>query len=244
MKKSILAIITVLVALGSFMLAPASYAFYEYYPKNNTQFDPKSTDYYDGNLRLQLKTRADIERASAPNRHYDKYTGEYYWCDWKYNTNLGTWVCNKSAEKYSPDSEIQTNTPQTYIQAPAPVTQIQACPYGYVYKTATQGCAPITVPKNAVLSAGGNGWDCKIGYQINSARTACELSTSSYVASSGTQYEVTRYAYYYNNDSTTEVATVTKPVKLPSTGSGLGWTLISGLIGTLAYAGRKIYRVI
>jgi hypothetical protein len=257
MRKLLISIIICFAMAIGLSVLPAR-AFNENFPninyKTNVQFNPKNIDYYDGNLRLQLKERADIERATEPNRHYDKYTGEYYWCSWKYNTNLGTWVCNRSETKPRPDTEYPSNKMRTaYAQparsavSPSQTIQIQACPYGYVFKTATQGCAPVTLPKNAELSANGNGWECKIGYRVNSTRTACELipanTTYSYTSGEGTQYQVTRYAYYYtDNSSNSDTPVVRKPVRLPSTGAGVGYVLISGLIGTLGYVlKRKIF---
>lgn len=124
MKKTLL--LTLLFLAFSLVTAPVSQAYYAdnsyyQYPPANTQFHPKHPDYYDGNLRYTLKARADIERASSPNVHYDKYQGDYYTCNWNYNTNLGTWVCDKSY--------------------PSRIAQpIQVCPVGYHLNNVGTAC--------------------------------------------------------------------------------------------------------
>ncbi len=121
------------------MLAPATYAYqyhydncyncdydkYENFPRGNTQFHPRDPDYYDGNLRYTLKTRADIERASSPNLHYDKYSRDYYRCNWIYNKNLGTWVCDKYCDRPKPRAQA-----------------ITVCPVGYVFSQTYKTCLP------------------------------------------------------------------------------------------------------
>jgi hypothetical protein len=111
MKKLIATIVL------SILLTPAAFAHHQYdryydddynhghyynYPQANTQFHPQDPDYYSGNKRLELKERADIERASESNWHFDQYSREYYRCNWIYNKNLGTWVCEKDYGKSQP----------------------------------------------------------------------------------------------------------------------------------------------
>jgi len=221
-KLSLLIIICLAMAIG-LSVTPVN-AFYDNYPTENIQFHPQNKDYYDGNLRLKLKERADIERASAPNVHYNKYDGDYYTCSWKYNTNLGTWVCNKTyPNKY------------TYVSE-----SVQVCPFGYILNPSKQ-CAPVNVPYNAHLNSRGDGWQCNSGYK--NVGSGCILNLASntstrYVAvvDEPEQIQVTKYVYVYGDGE--------RPTSLPSTGAGVGWTLISGVIGSLGYAVRKFYKYI
>ena len=226
-KISLLIIICLAVAIG-LSVTPAN-AFYDNYPTENIQFHPQNKDYYDGNLRLKLKNRADIERASLPNVHYSKYDGDYYTCSWKYNTNLGTWVCNKNLASYSAES-------------------VDICPFGSILNP-NKKCSPVNVPANAHLNSRGDGWDCDSGFRyVGSGCIGGVTSTSNtkYIAviSQPQQIQVEKYVYYYDEDSDQEPVQVkTYTYKhLAATGAGVGVTLISGLIGTLGYIGRKIYK--
>ena len=221
MRRSSLFIIISLAIALSLSVTHVS-AFYDNYPTENVQFNPQNPNYYDGNLRLQLKERADIERAKKPNVHYDKYQGDYYTCSWKYNTNLGTWVCNKDAIDY-PES-------------------VHACPYGYILDPSGD-CAHVNIPPNAHLNARGDGWECYAGYRyVGSGCVLNQSKQSAYQVSPNpvTKYVTyTGYVYYYasNSDNPTKITEVTykAPSKLPSTGAGIEWTLISGFIGTAGY---------
>jgi len=203
--KKLFAIFTGLI-LGLVLLAPASYANYQNFPPNNSQFHPQNPDYYDGNLRLKLKERADIERANDSNLHYDQYSRDYYRCDWKYNKNLGTWVCEKD-----------------YGRA-------QTCPFGYTKHPIQNNCVPIRMPANAHLNAGGNGWVCDTGYRLNYPRTGCDRNqvqqyTYQPQLNQPTQVVTTRYVYVYGDGDD-------EPDYLPQTGPGVGLVLlISGLVG-------------
>jgi len=223
MKKSLSTIILGIAAVSSFLLAPMAYAFYDNYPTENIQFHPQNKDYYDGNLRLKLKERADIERASAPNVHYSKTDGDYYTCSWKYNPNLGTWVCNKTSTR------VSVNTAQS----------VDVCPFGFILNPSKQ-CAPVNVPYNAHLNSRGDGWQCNAGYKNVGSGCILNLASNSstrYVAviDEPEQIQVTKYVYVYGDSDK-------RPTSLPSSGAGVVWTLISGAIGTLGYiAKRKLF---
>ena len=188
------------------MFAPASHAYYQpfhhYDNPYGSQFNPQHPDYYDGNLRYKLKHRADIERASGSNIHYDQYKRDYYRCDWKYNKNLRTWVCEKDYGRS------------------------QTCPFGYTKHPIQNNCVPIRMPANAHLNAQGNGWVCDSGYHINYARTGCERDRGYYTyypepISQPTEVITTKYVYVYDNEV---------PPSLPSTGSGIGLILLGGTV--------------
>lgn len=141
---------------------------YTYYPDYNQQFHPSHPDYYDGNLRVKLKNKADIERATKSNLHYDKSSGDYYTCNWKYNDNLGTWVCNKS-------------------KAGSSVKKVQACPFGYKISSSAKYCERVRVPSYARLNSTGDGFVCNAGYQLNYLKNGCVKYTKTnyvYLASS------------------------------------------------------------
>ncbi len=181
MKKLLAIIVFSLMGVFSFLLAPAVHAHYRDFPNHNAQFHPQHPDYYDGNQRLKLKKRADIERASASNLHYDEYARDYYRCDWTYNKNLGTWVCNKS---YSQSAHH-----------PADV-----CPFGYTRHPIQNHCVRVRVPANAHLNSQGNGWQCNSGYHLNSAGTGCDRNRAVHTYEPETEYEVTQYVYYYGDE--------------------------------------------
>jgi len=212
MKKFIAIIMFSLIGATSFLMAPVTNATYDNFPPGNEQFHPKHPDYYDGNLRLQLKKRADIERASASNLHYDESTRDYYRCDWIYNKNLGTWVCDKSYGN-------------SYASSARPVT---VCPFGYTKHPVQQTCVAIRPPANASLNSQGNNWQCNSGYHLNSAGTGCDRNDITYhYYAEEPQYEVTKYVYYYGDN-------------LPQTGSGIGLLLMaSGLGASWLYRRRK-----
>ncbi len=156
--KKIIFILIGLITIASIALVPMAYADinadYTYYPYANQQFSPTHPDYYDGNLRLQLKKKADIERATKSNMHYDQYSGDYYTCNWQYNDNLGTWVCNK---KYAGSS----------------VQKIQICPFGSVFNYTKRACELVKIPAYAHLNSRGDGWQCNAGYNVNYLKTGC-----------------------------------------------------------------------
>ena len=212
MKKLIISIILSFVLVGSFVLAPASYADYRNFPPHNSQFHPQHPDYYDGNLRLKLKERADIERASASNLHYDQYSRDYYRCNWKYNKNLGTWVCEKSYGG-------------SYAQS------IQACPFGYTFNTVQQRCTVVRLAANSHLSARGDGWVCNSGYHMNYAGTGCERNQIQYTyyPDEPEQIVTTKYVYVYVDE---------EPDYLPQTGPGVGLILL----GSIFFAHRILRR--
>ena len=231
-KLYLFIIVSLAIALG--ISASPAKAFYDNYPQENAQFHPQNPDYYDGNKRLELKKRADIERASAPNVHYDKYEGDYYTCSWKRNPNLGTWVCDKS---YSKTAE-----------------EINVCPYGSILSPSGT-CSKINIPANAHLNAAGNGWECYAGYKyVGSGCVLNQPSASVYKntvavnsVSSVNKGSYTAYVYYYGDDNSANPTKITqvginRPVSLPSTGSGIEWMLISGAVGTLGYVlKRKLF---
>ncbi|MBN2095923.1 hypothetical protein JW752_00795 [Candidatus Peregrinibacteria bacterium] len=211
MKKLLAIIVFCLLGATSFLVAPVTNAAYDNFPPGNEQFHPKNPDYYDGNLRLELKKRADIERASAPNLHYDEQTRDYYRCDWIYNKNLGTWVCEKS---YS----------NSYASSAHPVT---VCPFGYTKHPVQQTCVAIRPPANASLNSQGNNWQCNSGYHVNSAGTGCDRNDITYYYySDEPQYEVTKYVYYYGDN-------------LPQTGPGMSGLLLISALGGLMYLRKK-----
>ncbi len=205
MKK--LSAIFIGLILGFVLIAPASYADYRNFPPNNSQFHPNDPDYYDGNLRLKLKNRADIERASASNLHYDQYSRDYYRCNWKYNKNLRTWVCEKGYGG-------------SYAQS------IQACPFGYTFNAVQQRCTVIRLAANSRLNARGDGWVCNSGYHLNYPGTGCDRNQIQYTyynepIDQPTHVVTTKYVYVYDG-----------PDYLPQTGSGIGLVLlVSGLGG-------------
>ncbi len=127
MKKLVPLFIIGLIATSSLLLASAANANYYNTPQANTKFHPQSQEYYNGNHRLKLKKRADIERASAPNVHYDKYNRDLYRCNWIYNKNLGTWVCEKDLLRHK-------------------AQEVKVCPYGYKYNTAYDRCDKVYIP--------------------------------------------------------------------------------------------------
>ena len=229
MNKSLSIIVLGIVAVSTFLLAPMAHAFYDNFPTENIQFHPQNPDYYDGNLRLKLKSRADIERASAPNVHYSKTDGDYYTCSWKYNTNLGTWVCDKNL-------------------AASAAKSVDICPFGYILNP-NKKCSAVNVPANAHLNSRGDGWECDSGFRY--VGSGCiggvtSSSTTKYIAviSQPEQIQMERYVYYYDEDSNqdpVQVKTVTykMPGRLAATGAGIGFTLISGLIGTLGYIVKR-----
>ncbi|MCK5616459.1 hypothetical protein KAR91_82110 [Candidatus Pacearchaeota archaeon] len=122
MKKLFTALIVTIILSVGITYSPVANAHHNY--SNNykdSPFHPENPDYYNGNLRLKLKNRADIERASRPNLHYDRYTQETYGCNWKYNKGLETWVCNK-------DYVAQEARP------------VKVCPVGYTLNSAETAC--------------------------------------------------------------------------------------------------------
>lgn len=261
MKKLITALIIALVASVALIASPAAHAYYtDSYPHPNEQFHPQHPDYYDGNLRLTLKTRADIERATKPNVHYDEYTEDYYSCDWQYNQNMGTWVCNKKYPSYS-------STSQT----------VSICPFGYTLHPIQQTCTLIGIPANGRLTSSGDAWECNAGYHMNYAKTGCEMDKTVYAQTSSGAYtqvglasssasnsyvvsnasassnttniisqsesvQITKYVYVYDENSgskPTSVLTTYYPTTLPSTGMGLEWVLFAGSLGTYRFFRRK-----
>ena len=212
MKKLVLSIILAFILAGSFVLAPTSHADYRNFPPHNSQFHPRDPDYYDGNLRLKLKERADIERASASNLHYDQYSRDYYRCDWTYNKNLGTWVCEKSYGG-------------SYAQS------IQACPFGYTFNTVQQRCTVVRLAANSHLNARGDGWVCDAGFHMNYPRTGCDRNYVSYATKTEPAYEITKYVYYYDEEP--------GPIHLPSTGAGVGLMMLISAFGGYLFKRRK-----
>ncbi len=122
MKKLLATLIVTILLFAGMAYTPAANANHNY--SNNykeSPFHPENPDYYNGNLRLKLKNRADIERASRPNLHYDRYTQDVYGCNWKYNKGLETWVCNKDYAEQKAQS-------------------VKVCPVGYTLNTAETAC--------------------------------------------------------------------------------------------------------
>lgn len=177
MKMLFAPIILGFIIAASWVLTPETNAYYDNYPDYNAEFHPRHPNYYDGNQRLKLKKRADIERATKPNLHYDKNSRDYYRCNWLYNKNLGTWVCEK-------------NTPQP----------VQVCPFGYTRHPIQQTCTPIRLAANSHLNKRGDGWECNTGYHMNYAGTGCIRNKPVYTYASNNeapQTEITRYVYVY-----------------------------------------------
>ena len=262
MKKLLLTLIIALIASVALVASPATYAYYSHnsytdsYPNPNQQFHPKNPDYYNGNQRLTLKTRADIERATKPNVHYDEYSDDYYSCDWQYNKNLGTWVCNKRYPSYSATSQA-----------------IRICPFGYTRHPIQQTCELIGIPVNGRLTASGDAWQCNAGYHMNYAQTGCDRDQTVYAKTSSGAYapvglassatassyasatsntanyisqpesiQITKYVYVYDENSgstPSSVLTTYYPSALPSTGMGLEWVLFAGSLGTYRVFRRK-----
>ena len=180
MKKILAIIMFCLLGATSFLMVPVTNATYDNFPAGNEQFHPRHPDYYDGNQRLKLKERADIERASKSNLHYDEYARDYYRCNWIYNKNLGTWVCDKG---YGASAQSVT-----------------VCPFGYTKHPIQQTCVAIRMPANAHLNRQGTGWECDAGYRLNYPRTGCDRNIVQYTTQPEPQYEITRYVYYYGDE--------------------------------------------
>jgi len=227
MKKFIYPPLLSIFVAVSWLLTPSSLAYDHYYPTHIDQLHPQHPDYYNGNQRLKLKKRADIERASSSNLHYDQYARDYYRCDWNYNKNLGTWVCDKDYGRFTPPAE---NHAQPTI----------ACPYGTTFHSSRHECIPVLLPANAHLNPQGDQWQCNAGYIINSARTGCDRKEVYYADNSvatnpSHQYVQTQYVTIYD-DQEREIA----PQKLPGTGLGFGWLIISSFGGMATFVLKKI----
>ncbi len=256
MKKFIPLFIIGLIITSSLLFANNVSADYYNTPPSNAVFHPENPDYYDGNKRLTLKKRADIEMASAPNLHYDKYSNDYYWCNWIYNKNLDTWVCEKSAEKPTLDPVIQSKSYTSKNSAQA----VSACPLGYQYSSVGGGCARVPLPTNSHVSSNGTGWECNAGYRLDDYHTGCvkgySSSSASYIYNTASASEtvennvehtteyvdgvaVTKYIYYYDEDDNNSVLTTQKPTTLPSTGPAMGLMLIGSLVGGIGVICRK-----
>jgi hypothetical protein len=107
---------------------------------------------------LELKTRADIERASAPTIHRDTTVNADYMCEWVYDKVLGRYVCEKDYMK-----AYQYTHPR-----PIPV-----CPFGYKLNAGGSDCVRILYPQNAHLNSRGDGWECNPGFHTNLTGTVC-----------------------------------------------------------------------
>lgn len=224
MRKLALSAIIVLIAIISWLVAPATLANndrYEYHNQDHdythdydygSQFHPQHPDYYDGNLRLALKTTSAIEQASAPNIHYDKYAQDYYRCNWKYNTNLRSWVCEKDG--------------------PQPVT---VCPYGYTRHPIQHNCVPIYPPAHARLDKRGDSWECNTGYHLNSAGTGCDRDQVVYAAYTQAHPIIVQPIRYVAS----EPEVIIKTVRLAPTGAGVGVILISSSLIAYQVLRRK-----
>lgn len=225
MKKLLIALIIGLSLVTSALVAPKANANYYNYPASNTQFHPMDPNYYNGNKRLELKERADIERAAADNVHYDKYDQDYYRCNWIYNKNLETWVCEEA--------------PSTYKSQPVTV-----CPYGYRLDTGFDRCEKVGLPSNSHLNAQGNGSECNAGFVWNGssciyagAQTISNPPVQQTVVSQPQPVAVTQYITFYDDTEvqiSPAVTGVPKPNRLPSTGSPLALSaLIAGAVGLI-----------
>ncbi len=199
--------------LATLLIIPfVSADFPDYYNKPNEPFHPRNNDYYNSdNEWLKLKKRADIERASQPAVHFDDEANDYFRCDWNYNKNLATWVCDKKGIEGRGSSTFSNPTP------------IPICPYGQQLNPWKTGCNKVNIPTNGVLNQQGNGWDCKEGYRLNSAQTGC-VSNITYIYEpaivNAEPIETVKYVY---------VNEAPKPSRLPSTGSSLPLTELSML---------------
>ena len=125
-----------------------------------TQSDPSTFYTTNGNQRLELKTRADIERASAPTIHKDTTVNvnANYMCNWAYDKVLGRYVCEKDYMK-----AYQYTHPR-----PVPV-----CPFGYKLNYGGSDCVRILYPQNAHINARGDGWECNPGFHTNLTGSIC-----------------------------------------------------------------------
>lgn len=216
MRKLILSAIIVLIAIISWLVAPAVMADYDRYQYHNqghnythdsgygSQFHPTHPDYYDGNLRLQLKTTSAIEQAAAPRVHYDKYAQDYYRCNWKYNTNLRSWVCEKNVAQ-----------------------PVLVCPFGYTQHPIQKHCTRIYPPAHASLNKKGDNWQCNTGYHLNSAGTGCDRDQIRYAVYNQPQPIIVQPVRYVAS----EPEVIIKTVYLPPTGAGISFLLLSSLAG-------------
>lgn len=137
MKKLFVLIVFGIIVASSLAMPSMTYAHHLGYPSYNEQFHPRDEHYYDGSQRLALKERADIERASASNVHADPYSNDYYECNWQYNKNLGTWVCEKDY--------LNKSQPQ----------KVMVCPYGYSFNSSRTSCLK-NQPQYAAIPAAQN----------------------------------------------------------------------------------------
>jgi len=123
-----------------------------------TRNDPVTFNSANGNRRLELKNRAEIERASAPTVHKDTTVNADYMCNWAYDKVLGRWVCEKDYMK-----AYQYTHPK-----PVPV-----CPFGYKLNYGGSDCVRILTPQYAHLNSRGDGWECNPGYHVNLTGSVC-----------------------------------------------------------------------
>jgi hypothetical protein len=128
------------------------------YGTSVTRNDPVTFNATDGNQRLELKARADIERASAPTVHTDTTVNSDYMCDWSFDKVLGRWVCEKDYMR-----AYQYTHPR-----PIPV-----CPFGWKLNYGGSDCVRILYPQYAHLNSRGDGWECNAGYHVNLTGTVC-----------------------------------------------------------------------
>lgn len=197
--------------LIGFSFIPTTWADF---PNPNESFHPQHYDYYNDNLRVKLKNRANIERASESTVHYDEYVQDYYRCNWDYNKNLGTWVCNKAYLESNRNQEI-------------------TCGHGQKLNPWKTGCEPIQIPANAQLNRQGNGWECISGYQLNSAYTGCEpINRPTYTYQPNPVYippvNTVQYEILPNQQPTSY-----RPVQLAATGNSIFYLYLFSILGGL-----------
>lgn len=211
------------------LITPAVFAdFPDKYPASNQIFHPTHPLYYQNdNLRLQLKKRADIERASESAIHFDEEAHAYYRCDWNYNKALGTWTCNKS-----------------FLGGQQEADSVTACPYGYRPNPWNTGCNKVDIPLNGQLNRQGNGWDCIDGYRMNAAQTGCiSLDEKNKGQDKDMSQPKTIIRYIYMEDEADSAKEKPKPPRMPQTGPAISFIFLT-LFSLIAVSkGRLLFNI-
>lgn len=240
MKRTILSLVALAIIVLNGLSAPVVHA-YSYtpdaYPSYNARFHPQNPNYYQGNLRLKLKKKADIERASAPNVHYDQYTNDYYRCNWQYNKNLGTWVCEQQS-----------------LKADTKPRDVLVCPYGYRLNNQETAC----VKDYSSATSPGAYWDCAgtakppvtsapcatngssyAGYNANSSYTPQITTTREYVIEEVYYQDYKKSGKEKRPEEQGKKSDHKKPARLPQTGAGMNWALAMMALGGTGFMAIK-----